>query len=715
VNDLLTLKRRGLAWAPVRRARAARELARLVRVLARSALFDRELYELQRERRFRSSAAAAYDFVVVGSRAGLVAGPLLLPPVPATDRARGPVAAAWWASQVRAAGFPRTTAHPLADLRWYAGAVAGSDSWRGGPLAHYTERGRFEGARLGPLDPGVDLVERGRAAVRAPRRTPEPAAPTLADPVTAVVVGHDAREVLAAVRVLMDPASGVDRIVVVTPPGGSAESRVAGDALELLAPRLQPVPDVEPARRMTELVTTATSEVVVVVTRPVEVTGSTLRALVALVRAGADIAQPVVLGADDTVLAAGMDEGGHGRLRGWPLADAERAGDVAIPTVSGELVALRPAALASLVGVGTRADATEQLRELSSVAAADDRGVVVSGGVHVRAVPARQPGPADRPGPYTGRTAYADPSAPGVLRWAIKSAHPAGAGRAAWGDFHVARALAAELEALGHHAAVDPRQSWYRETASADHVVLSLRGLHRYRPSPHQISLLWVLSHPELVTRDELGDYDVVLAASRPWAQRMSDSGIPVLAMLQCTDAHVFRPDVAEPGTGDPLLFVGNSRSARRPLVEEAARTRSELTVIGGGWAGRLPDGVVRADHVDNAELPALYRAAGVVLNDHWPHMAAEGFLSNRLFDLTAAGARWVSDPALDLLEVFPQGRVASDAGELARLLDGAPGTFPTEDELQEASARVRELHSFAARARTLDSLVRDLVERRRG
>jgi hypothetical protein len=718
VIDLLTLRRRGLGWGPVRRARAARELGRLVRTLARSSLFDRQLYEAQRQRSFASAETAAYDYVVVGSRLGLVAGPLLIPPVSAQGRPTGPGAAAWWASQVRAAGFPRTTAHPLADLRWYAATVPEAESWRGGPLAHYTEKGRHAGARLGPLDPGVDLVQRGSEVVSSTRPGPESAPDTgaqavdLEGPVAALVIAAQARGALDVLPVLLDPLSGLDRIVVVTRPGGTPESRVALAAVALLAPRVHVLSAVAPDRTMVQLVTASTAEVVLVMTTPLELSTRTLRSLIATVRDGADVAQPVVLASDDTVLAAGVDAQGARRWRGWPLSDAERDADVSVPAVSGELAALRPSAVPTFVASGN-GDAAERLTSLSAAVTANGGRVLVCGGVHARVVPSRAATSTASAGSTPAPRPYADPAMPGVLRWAIKSPHPAGARRSAWGDYHVARALAAELEVLGHHTAVDPVESWYRETASADDVTLTLRGLRRFRPSAHQVNLLWVLSHPELVEGDERADFDVVLAASRSWAQRMSRPGALVVPMLQCTDARAFRPDVAEPGGGPDLLFVGNSRSASRPLVEAAARTRSELTVIGGGWAGRLPDGVLRADHVENTDLPELYRGAGVVLNDHWPHMAAEGFLSNRLFDLTAAGARWVSDAAQDLLEVFPTGRVARDADELGQLLDGFPGTFPTEGELQEASRRIRELHSFEARARELSELVTELVAQR--
>ncbi len=722
MSRITTAKRHALQHGSVRRARAGRELVRLVRTLSRSVLFDRALYEAQRGRRFRTDAAAAYDWVVEGSRLGLVAGPLLIPTVDPAGRRPGVGPASWWASQARAAGFPRTTAHPLVDLGWYAAQVPGSASWRGGPLAHYTEAGRHEGARLGPLDPGGrDLVELGRDVLtgRAAAGAPGPAAGEVRR--SAVVLGAgSSRTPLHVLPALLPAGSSVDEVLLVEGAAPTPELRLATAALAVLAPRVRVVTATdEPAHVLVTALRAASGPVVLVVTAPLVTTPDDVRRVLdALSDPAILAAQPVVLAPDDTVAAAGLEDvagGLRAALTDHPWAAAVRGGDHPVAAVSGEIAALRRSvALEAAAAPVPSGSATAVVTSLTRHLAAGSVVLVASAsaGLVTPATPrATHTGPDRAAGP---RPPFADPTPGGTLRWAIKSPHPAGPRRRTWGDFHFATALAGALERLGHEVGIDPLDSWYRPTAAEDHVTLTLRGLHRHRPSPHQVNLLWVISHPELVTDDELDEVDAAFAASLSWSQARTAAGHPVEPLLQCTEAALFTPDAAVPGTGPPLLFVGNSRSARRPIVEAALETGRDLAVIGGGWAGRVPPEVVRSDHADNSTLPALYRAAGVVLNDHWPQMAADGFLSNRLFDLTAAGARWVSDPARDLSRVFPQGRVARDAAELEALLAGAPATFPAEEELQAASRRVRDEHSFDARARSLSAAVARISEARR-
>jgi hypothetical protein len=717
VSRLTTAKRRALRHGLVRRARAGRELVRLVRTLSRSVLFDRALYEAQRGRRFRGDAAAAYDWVVEGSRLGLVAGPLLIPTVDPEGRRPGVGPASWWASQLRAAGFPRTTAHPLADVGWYAAEVPGSASWRGGPLAHYAEVGRREGARLGPLDPGgTDLVKLGRAVLSGRPGSREPGPGPVGAMRSAVVLATgSSRTPLHVLPALLAEGARVDEVLVVEGAAPTPELRLASAALGLLTPRVRVVAAAGgAAEAVVSALRRASGTDVLVVTTPVVTTPDDVRrVLEALAEPGVAAAQPVVLAPDDTVAAAGLEEV-DGVLRpalaGHPWADAVRGGDRAVAAASGEVAALRrdlalDAGATPLHAATAAAALTELTRRVAGATV-----VVASATAGLVSRPAPRP-VTTPPGVATGvpRPAHADPAYDAPLRWAIKSPHPAGPRRRTWGDFHFATALAAALERLGHEVAIDPLDSWYRPTAVEDHVTLTLRGLHRHRPSPHQVNLLWVISHPELVTDGEIDEVDATFAASISWSRARTAAGHRVEPLLQCTDAAIFTPEAGVPGTGHPLLFVGNSRSARRPIVEAAIETGRDLTIIGGGWSGRVPPETVRSEYAENAALPALYRCAEVVLNDHWPQMAAEGFLSNRLFDLTAAGARWVSDPARDLAEVFPNGRVASDPAALESLLAGRPDTFPTEDELREASRRVRAEHSFDARARALSEAVRRL------
>ncbi|WP_298991580.1 glycosyltransferase [uncultured Pseudokineococcus sp.] len=290
--------------------------------------------------------------------------------------------------------------------------------------------------------------------------------------------------------------------------------------------------------------------------------------------------------------------------------------------------------------------------------------------------------------------------APPRLRWAVQTATPAGRSGDAWGDLHFGRAVAEALEALGQEVVVDNRVSSRRGTVDLDDVVLSIRGKVPLRPQPGAVNLLWVISHPDLVGPREAARYDAVHAASRTWSPRGRRTALP---LLQATDPARFHP-AAEPwGERHDVLFVGNSRAVYRPVVRALVDAGHDVAVYGGGWEPFLPAGVLRATSLDNARLSGAYRAAGVVLNDHWPDMRRAGFLSNRLFDAAASGARVVSDHVEGVEEVFgPLVRTYRDLEELVALVAEGPSGFPDDDERARLGREIGRQHSFQARARTL-------------
>jgi spore maturation protein CgeB len=101
----------------------------------------------------------------------------------------------------------------------------------------------------------------------------------------------------------------------------------------------------------------------------------------------------------------------------------------------------------------------------------------------------------------------------------------------------------------------------------------------------------------------------------------------------------------------------------------------------------------------------AAYASAGVVLNDHFDGMRREGFLSNRLFDTVASGARVVTDDVAGLGDLFGDSvQVYRDQADLARLCDPAvrEEAFGSPDARLATARRVGREHSFAARARVL-------------
>jgi hypothetical protein len=312
-------------------------------------------------------------------------------------------------------------------------------------------------------------------------------------------------------------------------------------------------------------------------------------------------------------------------------------------------------------------------------------------------------------GPAAGRPA---------LRWAIKIAAPTGDQGDKWGDVHFASDLAAALRRLGQHACVDRRPAHDRSTAHLDDVTVNLRGLATPTLRDEQVNVLWVISHPDLVTPEEVRSYDLAFAASLTWSAAMSErAGVPVEPLLQATDPDRFHPDLAEPSTGPAALFVGNSRGVQRPVVRDAIAAGVDLAVYGTRWADFIDERYVRGAYLPNETVGAAYRSAGVVLNDHWPDMAAQGFISNRVFDAVAAGGRVLSDPVDGLEETFEgAARAYRTVDELRRWVGPERGAaFPDEQRLREISARVRREHSFDARAaRLLDAVATARISRTR-
>jgi spore maturation protein CgeB len=213
--------------------------------------------------------------------------------------------------------------------------------------------------------------------------------------------------------------------------------------------------------------------------------------------------------------------------------------------------------------------------------------------------------------------------------------------------------------------------------------------------------------------------YDRALAAGAPWAERRArDWGLPIEPLLQATDPERFHPDAGAGGAGEPVLFVGNSRRVLRPVVRDALAAGLPLAVYGDLWSGLVPDEVVRGRSIPNEELAAAYRSAGVVLNDHHDAMRAEGFVSNRLFDAVASGARVISDPVPGLEELFGSSVQAyetpDDLKRLATLPD-PDAVFGTESERRETADRIRSEHSFSARAARLIEVAHEARRQRRG
>jgi len=258
----------------------------------------------------------------------------------------------------------------------------------------------------------------------------------------------------------------------------------------------------------------------------------------------------------------------------------------------------------------------------------------------------------ERSGPMLRRAA--DRRSPPPGRWAITVAAPTAKAAARWGDWHLAQALASSLRRRGQEVRLQTADQADHLAGRSCDVHLVLRGLHPVRRTAGQRHVLWIISHPETVTDDELASADLVLAASPRFAGYVGDrTNTPVDVLLQATDHRRFRPRPPDPAHQHDLTIVAKSRDILRPIVADAIAAGLRPHIYGGGWRGLVDPALVVAEHVDNERLPTIYSSAGVVLNDHWGTMRAWGFVSNRLFDALACGAPVISDPVDGIQDLF--------------------------------------------------------------
>ena len=301
------------------------------------------------------------------------------------------------------------------------------------------------------------------------------------------------------------------------------------------------------------------------------------------------------------------------------------------------------------------------------------------------------------------QTSGSEPAA--GLRWAIKIGAEFSVGGDRWGDVPYAADLAEALNARGQEVVVDRAGALARPSNYLDDVVVVIRGLHPCSPQPGKTNILWAISRPDLITRDELLGFDVVFGASRIWCEYVrSEWGIEAHYLPQATNPRRFRPApaAAEKPLYD-LTFVGGPRKPiGRKIVADCVELGQNVSVWGPRWEQFIPADMVVADFIDNDDLSDVYNSSKIVLNDHFEDMARWGFANNRLYDAVASGARVISDDVDGIDEIFKGAvRTYSSTEQLAEIL-ADPSGFPDDSEMVAISQMVRDEHNFDKRAETL-------------
>jgi glycosyltransferase involved in cell wall biosynthesis len=282
-----------------------------------------------------------------------------------------------------------------------------------------------------------------------------------------------------------------------------------------------------------------------------------------------------------------------------------------------------------------------------------------------------------------------------------------------WGDYHYAHSLGKCLEALGWSYQVDCQDRWY---ADACDVALVLRGRHRFQPEkmPNTVNLQWIISHPDRVKGNEFDDYDHILVASSVFARKVQKvTGTPVTTLFQAGNA-IDASDSSDRTWARDLVFVGSSRNQKRDMVEWCYEQNLPLHLYGTGWDhDPKAQALLKGDYVSNEGLAEFYRSSRIVLNDHWPEMRSNGFISNRIFDACAAGTLVITDPVSGLEDVF--GDTVVVARNQKELAQQVRTYLENEEQRQAKAAKAHRIamgnHTFAHRASFIAEVAKQYLD----
>lgn len=289
----------------------------------------------------------------------------------------------------------------------------------------------------------------------------------------------------------------------------------------------------------------------------------------------------------------------------------------------------------------------------------------------------------------------------------------------AWGDWYFGHSLGAALERLGCSVRYSYRRDSILTRALSrvirrfrrDEVELVIRGKRVWTPIPGKPCVVWIISQSDSVTEDELRDYAYVFVASPVFLSRIAGACGGASLLYQCTDADRFAPP-EEGAERRRILFVGNRRDyAPREIVQTAIAAGHDVEVWGRGWDTVLPGGHYAGLHIENAALARHYGGAQAVLNDHTEDMRADGFVSNRVYDVLACGTPLLTERMSGLPEGFAEMLLLyGDEDEfLARMDELQAAAAPMTRRLRAFADHVRAEHSFDARAREIFDVIAKL------
>ena len=280
-----------------------------------------------------------------------------------------------------------------------------------------------------------------------------------------------------------------------------------------------------------------------------------------------------------------------------------------------------------------------------------------------------------------------------------------------WGDYFFALALKKSFQKKGFNVIIQEQEDWYSSNIKAD-INLTLRGKLSYHPNLDEINVMWNISHPDLITKQEYELYDICFISSEKYAEKLNNEVKTIVKpLLQCTDPDVFYTSKDE-SFSENLLFVGRTRGEYRKIIKDVMKTDFDVSVYGGGgWSNYIDEKYIKEEFIPNDELKKYYSSCNILLNDHWEDMRIWDFPSNRLFDALACGAFVISDEIESAHTVFEDTVITyDDAKDLNEKIEYY---LAHDEEREKLSQKGKEIvlknHTFDNRVETIIDCLKDI------
>ena len=231
----------------------------------------------------------------------------------------------------------------------------------------------------------------------------------------------------------------------------------------------------------------------------------------------------------------------------------------------------------------------------------------------------------------------------------------------AWGDYILGQDLKSGVEALGYQVKPSYIGNYYPEGSQTTDIDIYMHGFIPFNPpKDDKFKVLYLYypletantekfkniessTEPEWYSLEtELWDYDLVAVASPVYQKEIERLGIKTVFVPQFTNAQKFYYEY-DANVAHDILFVGRP-GYERISAKWAIESGFDVALYGDGWQTKAPLKYFKGNYIDNNELHKYYASAKIVLNDTRPDMKAAGFISNRVFDVTASGGFLISD-----------------------------------------------------------------------